>query len=101
MFGIIDSNGTLKKFAGKLVKLSGSRKWMIFVMDYITGAILSGVGSGAIPTLAIIPILAVPVALSSGINPVLLSLVGQIGVQSARMSPITPEPEVLTSWQNQ
>lgn len=93
--GIIDSNGTLKKFAGKLVKLAGKRKYMIFVMVYITGAVLSGVGPGAIPTLAIIPILAVPVALSSGINPILLSLVGQMGVQSARMSPITPEAIVV------
>lgn len=95
LFGIIDSNGTLKKFAGKLVKLAGKRKYMIFVMVYITGAVLSGVGPGAIPTLAIIPILAVPVAISSGINPILLSLVGQMGVQSARMSPITPEAIVV------
>lgn len=68
---------------------------MIFVMVFITGAVLSGVGPGAIPTLAIIPILAVPVALSSGLNPILLSLVGQMGVQSARMSPITPEAVVV------
>ena len=95
LFGIINSNGTLQKFAGKLVHLAGTRKWLIFVMVFITGAILSGVGPGAIPTLAIIPILAVPIALSSGLNPILLSLVGQMGVQSARMSPITPEAVVV------
>ena len=44
----------------------------------ITGAILSGVWSGAVPTLVIIPILVVPIAVSSGINPILLSLVVQI-----------------------
>ena len=100
LFGMIDSNGTLKKVANKLVRLAGSRKWMIFIMVYITGALLSGVGPGAIPTLAIIPILAVPVALSSGINPILLSLVGQMGVQSARMSPITPEAIVVQDLMN-
>ena len=95
LFGVINSNGTLHKFAGRLVHLAGKRKWMIFLMVFITGAILSGVGPGAIPTLAIIPILAVPIALSSGLNPILLSLVGQMGVQSARMSPITPEAVVV------
>lgn len=95
LFGIIQSNGTLSKFAGKLVSLAGNRKWLIYVMIYITGAILCAVGPGAIPTLAIIPILAVPIALSSGLNPILLSLVGQMGIQSFRMSPITPEAVVV------
>ena len=95
LFGIINSNGTLQKFAGKLVSLAGTRKWLIYVMVYITGAVLCAVGPGAIPTLAIIPILAVPIALSSGLNPILLSLVGQMGIQSFRMSPITPEAVVV------
>ena len=63
---------------------------------YAIGLILSGVGPGAIPTLAIVPVLAIPVALKAGINPILLSLIGQMGAQCVRMCPITPEAVVVS-----
>lgn len=95
LFGIINSNGTLLKSANRLVHLAGNRKWLIYVLIYLTGFILSAVGPGAIPVLAIMPIMAVPIAVSSGINPVVLSLIGQMGAQSGRMSPLTPEAVVV------
>lgn len=62
---------------------------------FISGFIICAAGPGAIPSLAIIPVLAVPIAKSAGINPVLLCLAGQMGVQGGRMSPITPESAVV------
>jgi len=91
LFSIINANKTLEISANKIVKLVGKRTYLIYVAMYIVGFLICAVGPGAIPTLAIIPVLAVPVALSSGINPILLSIIGQIGVQSGRMTKINPE----------
>lgn len=65
------------------------------VMMFISGFLICAAGPGAIPSLAIIPVLAVPIARSSGLNPILLCLAGQMGVQAGRMSPITPEAAVV------
>lgn len=95
LFAIVSNNGTLELMARKMTDLAGSRRYLIYIAVYAIGAILSGVGPGAIPTLAIVPVLAIPVALKAGINPILLSLIGQMGAQCVRMSPITPEAVVV------
>lgn len=97
LFAIVNNNGTLEVLAKKITGLAGNRRGLLYVAMFVIGAILSGVGPGAIPTLAIIPVLAIPVALKAGINPILLSLIGQMGAQSFRMSPITPEAIVVSN----
>lgn len=96
LFGIISNNGTLEVLAKKITKVAEKQKFLLYVAMFAIGAILSGVGPGAIPTLAIVPVLAIPVALKAGINPILLSLIGQMGAQAVRMSPITPEAVVVS-----
>ena len=95
LFAIVSGNGTLELLAKKITGLAGNRRYLLYVAVYAIGAILSGVGPGAIPTLAIVPVLAIPVALKAGINPILLSLIGQMGAQCVRMCPITPEAVVV------
>lgn len=95
LFGIISNNGTLEMLARKIAALAGSKRYLLYVAMFLIGGLLSGVGPGAIPTLAIIPVLAIPVALKAGMNPILLSLIGQMGAQAFRMSPITPEAVVV------
>ena len=97
LFGIISNNGTLEVLAKKITKIAEKRSFLLYVAMFAIGAILSGVGPGAIPTLAIVPVLAIPVALKAGINPILLSLIGQMGAQAVRMSPITPEAVVVSA----
>ena len=96
LLGIISNNGTLEVLAKKITKVAEKQKFLLYVAMFAIGAILSGVGPGAIPTLAIVPVLAIPVALKAGINPILLSLIGQMGAQAVRMSPITPEAVVVS-----
>lgn len=96
LFAIVNNNGTLEVLAKKITGLARNRRGLLYIAMFIIGAILSGVGPGAIPTLAIVPVLAIPVALKAGINPILLSLIGQMGAQSFRMSPITPEAIVVS-----
>lgn len=95
LFAIINGNGTLTLMANKMVAMVGKNVRLIPVVIFIMGYIICAVGPGAIPSLAIIPVLAVPIARSAGLNPMMLSLIGQMGVQSARMSPLTPEAIVV------
>lgn len=96
LFAILMQNDTLTILAAKIVRLAGNRPILIYFMMFLSGVIISAVGPGAIPNMAIIPVLAVPIAKSAGLNPVLLSLAGQMGVQGGRMSPITPESVVVS-----
>lgn len=95
LFAIINANGTLSIIANRTVALVGKRTYLIPFVMFIIGYIICAVGPGAIPALAIIPVLAVPVALSAGLNPIMTSLIGQMGVQAGRMSPLTPEAAVV------
>lgn len=95
LFAIVSKNGTLELLAKKITGMAGGNRYLLYAAIYVIGIILSGVGPGAIPTLAIVPVLAIPVALKAGINPILLSLIGQMGAQSVRMCPITPEAVVV------
>lgn len=95
LFAIISSNGTLDHLARRIVARIGKNRVVIPIAIYAVGFMLCGIGPGAIPTLAIVAALAVPIAVSSGYNPMLLALIGQMGVQSARMSFITPEAAVV------
>ena len=95
LFAIINSNGTLELLARKMVGLVGKKKALIPFVMYILGFLICAVGPGAIPTLAIIPVIAIPVAISAGINPIMTAIIGDLGVMSGRMSPLTPESAVV------
>ncbi len=93
LFAIINGNGTLELMAKKIVNLVPARA-IPFVM-YIIGMAISASGPGAIPSLTIIPVIAIPVAVSAGINPIMTAIIGDLGVMSGRMSPLTPEAAVV------
>ncbi len=95
LFAIINSNGTLELLARKIVGLVGKKKALIPFVMYILGFLICAVGPAAIPSLAIIPVIAIPVAASAGINPIMTAIIGDLGVMSGRMSPLTPEAAVV------
>ncbi len=95
LFSIINGNGTLELLAKKMVALVGKRKHLIPFVMYILGFIICAVGPGAIPSLAIVPVIAIPVAISAGVNPIMTAVIGDLGVMSGRMSPLTPESAVV------
>jgi len=101
LFGIVKANGTLELFAKKIIRLVGTNPVVICIATFIIGAVLSAVGPGAIPCLAIMPVIAIPIAISVGINPIMLSCVGDLGVQATRMSPLTPEAAVVRDLMEQ
>ena len=95
LFAILNINGTLELLAKKMVALVGKNRVLIPFAFYLLGFVICAVGPGAIPSLAIIPVLAIPVAISAGINPIMTAIIGDLGIMSARMSPLTPESAVI------
>ncbi len=95
LFAIIQGNGTLELLARKLVGLVGTRRRLIPFVMYLLGFAICACGPGAIPSLAIIPVIAIPVAMSAGVNPIMTAVIGDLGVMSGRMSPLTPEAAVV------
>lgn len=91
LFSILNTNGTIQLLATRSVSLVGSHNWLIPIVMFLTGYIMTGLGPGAIPLLAIMPAFAIPVALARGYNPIMMALIADFGVFSGRMSPITPE----------
>lgn len=101
LFAIIQGNGTLELLARKMVRLVGSKTHLIPFVMYILGFIVCAIGPGAIPSLAIIPVIAIPVAVSAGVNPIMTAIIGDLGVMSGRMSPLTPESAVVRELMKQ
>lgn len=101
LFAIIQGNGTLELLARKMVRLVGTKIHLIPFVMYILGFIVCAIGPGAIPSLAIIPVIAIPVAVSAGVNPIMTAIIGDLGVMSGRMSPLTPESAVVRELMKQ
>lgn len=95
LFAVVNATGALKLVAEKIVAISGKRVWLIPISVFIAGFVVAGIGPGAIPALAIIPAMAVPIALTVGYNPVMLALIGECGLMAGRMTPITPEGQLI------
>jgi len=95
LFAILQKNGSLELMAKKLVRLTGKHAHLIPFVMFILGFLLSASGPGSIPCLAIIPVIAIPVAVSAGVNPIMTAIIGDLGVMSGRMSPLTPEAAVV------
>lgn len=95
LFAIINGNGTLELLAKKMVGLVGKHTHLIPFVMFALGFIICAVGPGAIPSLAIVPVIAIPVAISAGVNPIMTAVIGDLGVMSGRMSPLTPESAVV------
>lgn len=91
LFSILNTNGTIEIMAKKIVMLAGKQNWLIPIAVYLVGLVLTTIGPGAIPMLAIMPAFAIPIAIARGYNPIMLALIADFGVFSGRMSTITPE----------
>ena len=89
------SNGALELFAKKCVSKIGKNTWLAPVVVWILGIILSGVGPGSIPTLGIVCAVAMPVAYATGYDPIMMGVIGEIGIFCGRFSPVTSDSAVI------
>ena len=93
LFAVVSANGTLELTAKKVVNLVPARA--IPAVMFFIGMALSASGPGSIPCLAIILVIAIPLSVSAGINPIMTSIIGDMGAMAGRMSPLTPEAAVV------
>lgn len=93
--GIAQANGALELFAKKSISRIGKVPWLAPVIVWIIGIIISGVGSGSIPTLGVICAVAMPVAFATGYDPIMMGVIGMCGIFCGRFSPITSDSTVI------
>ncbi|MEG2393631.1 MAG: SLC13 family permease [Ruthenibacterium sp.] len=72
LFGVVQSNGCLEKLMRKSVAIFGKQVWMVPILMYIMGWVMSAIGPGCVPTLAFVAAVAIPLAHATGYNPIML-----------------------------
>jgi di/tricarboxylate transporter len=97
LFSIVNDTGALGLLAHKIVAVAGRRLWLIPILLFVAGGIITGAGPGGIPVLAIMIPMGIAVGIRVGYNPVMLSLIGICGMTGGRFSPITPETAIIFS----
>ncbi|MCC8151838.1 MAG: hypothetical protein LIO96_10395 [Lachnospiraceae bacterium] len=97
LFSIVTKTGALDLLARKIVALAGKRVWLLPILIAVTGFVITAIGPGGVPVLAIIPPLAVSIARRTGYNPLMMALIGITGMLPGRFSPITPEGSIIIS----
>ena len=88
LFSLAQLNGTLELLAHKVVALAGKRIYLIPVIIYVFSTILSALGPGTVPTMAIMMVFAMALAAELGITPVLLSALIVLGASGGGVSPL-------------
>ena len=103
------TNGSLELMSKKILKLSGGYAFIAPILIYIIGFGIAAIGPGCVPALGIVAALSLPLGKSTGYDPVMLAIIGEIGSFTGRFSPITPEslliqkltePQGITSYQS-
>ncbi len=91
LFGAIQNNGCLELVMRRAVRLLGRQVWLVPILMYVIGWVMSAIGPGCVPTLAFVAALAIPLAHETGYNPIMLMMIGDLATYSGRWSPISPE----------
>ncbi|MEG2697427.1 MAG: C4-dicarboxylate ABC transporter, partial [Ruthenibacterium sp.] len=82
LFGVVQSNGCLEKLMRKSVAVCGKQVWMVPILMYIMGWVMSAIGPGCVPTLAFVAAVAIPLAHATGYNPIMLMMIGDVATYS-------------------
>lgn len=96
LFGVVQSNGCLEKLMQKSVAICGKQVWMIPILMYVMGWVMSAIGPGCVPTLAFVAAVAIPLSHATGYNPLMLMMIGDVATYSGRFTAITPEGILVT-----
>ncbi len=88
LFSIAQVNGSLELVAKKIVALTGKRVYLVPVVVYFFCAVLSAVGPGCLPTMAIMMVFAMAMSHEMGIHPAMLSALVVLGASGGGVSPL-------------
>ena len=88
LFSLAQLNGCLDLLAKKVVALAGKRTYLIPIIIYFFSALLSALGPGTVPTMAIMIVFSMALAAELGINPAMLSALVVLGASGGGVSPL-------------
>ncbi|MGB4438091.1 MAG: SLC13 family permease [Sedimentibacter sp.] len=97
LFAAVNSTKAFELVSNKIIRLAGKRIWVLPIVTYILGFILAVIGPGAIPPTTLVVTLAVSIAVASGYNPIMMSVIGVLGLMGGRAAAYTPEGVLITS----
>ena len=88
LFSLAQINGCLDLLAKKVVALAGRRTWLIPILIYVFSTVLSAIGPGTVPTMAIMMVFSMALAAEMDINPAMLSALSVLGASGGGVSPL-------------
>lgn len=97
LFAAVNHTGALELVSNKLVSLIGKRIWLLPIVSYLVGFILASIGPGAIPPTTLVVTLTVSIAVSAGYNPLMMGIIGGLGLMGGRVCAWTPEGTLVST----
>lgn len=90
LFSLAQITGCLSLIAMKVVSLAGKRTYLVPIFVFIFSTVLSMIGPGCIPTMAIMMVFSMSLAAEMNINPAMLSALVVLSASGGGVSPIAP-----------
>lgn len=97
LFSAVNSTGALEMISKKIIALAGKRIWVLPIVSYLLGFVLSVIGPGAIPPTTLTVTMCVSMAIAAGYNPIMLGVIGGLGLMGGRVAAITPEGNLVST----
>lgn len=88
LFSLAQINGCLDLLAKKVVALAGQRTYLVPILIYVFSTVLSALGPGTVPTMAIMMVFSMALAAEMGIHPAMLSALTVLGASGGGVSPL-------------
>ncbi len=88
LFSLAQVNGSLELLAKKIVAMTGKKVYLVPIVVYVFSTVLSALGPGTVPTLAIMMIFSMAMAHEMGIHPAMLSALVVLGGSGGGVSPL-------------
>ncbi len=88
LFSIAQLNGSLALLAEKVVALTGRHTALVPIVVYLFSTVLSALGPGTVPTIAIMMVFSMTLAAEIGIPPVMLAALVVLGASGGGVSPL-------------
>lgn len=88
LFSIAQLNGSLALLAEKVVALTGRHTAFVPIVIYLFSTVLSALGPGTVPTIAIMMVFSMTLAAEMKISPVMLAALVVLGASGGGVSPL-------------
>ena len=80
LFGIAEKTGTIHLLARKVIAMTGRTSWLLPWAVFLLAFVVSGLGAGPAPAIAIVALPALSLAIELGVSPFLFGVMCCLGV---------------------